>query len=79
MGEAFNLALEIARNEPWEASNFLKAYAEDIVGSNSECETIDDALRVAKSNLMYFSGYYGNDVVNLIHRTYKDLNPIVKF
>ena len=76
MSEVFNKALDIAENTPQEAESFLLAYANSILEINSICQTLEQALEIAKSNLGYFSGYCGLTVANLIAETYKCKHPI---
>lgn len=74
--EIFDKALDIARHNPEEASKFMEAYAVAILNANSSCNTMEDAMQIAKSNLGYFSGYCDNEICDLIYKTFKINHPI---
>ena len=76
MRNVFDKALDIARNNPQEADNFLKAYAESILKENADCNTMEQAVSIAQSNLGYFSGYCSREVSDLIYKTYNVNHPI---
>lgn len=76
MKEVFDKALDIAKNNPQEANDFFMSYVESILHENPECNTIKQAITIAKSNLGYFSGYFSDDVIELIHKTYNTNHPL---
>lgn len=76
MNKVFEEALEIAKNRPEEAEDFLISYAECILKENPNCRTMDEAISIAKSNLGYFSGYCSPDIVDLMYKTYNTKHPL---
>ena len=74
--EVFDEALDIAKNRPEEAEDFLISYAESILKENPNCRTMDEAVSLAKSNLGYFSGYCSPNIVDLMYKTYNTKHPL---
>lgn len=70
MRVVFDKALEIAKDRPEEAEDFLISYAESILKENPNCRTMDEAVSLAKSHLAYFSCYCSPNIVDLMYKTY---------
>jgi hypothetical protein len=69
IGEVFKVALRLAKKgTPTEQKNFFQSYADTCAYDHST--TFDEGVRIARSNLGYFSGYYDNETSRLIHETY---------
>ena len=69
IGDVFDVALYLAKNgTKTEQENFFQEYAESCANDNAV--TFDEGIRIAQSNLGYFSGYCDNDTCTLIHRVY---------
>lgn len=76
MGEVFDFALNLAKNNKQEAQNFFKAYVKYILEDNDKVNTIEEAEQIAKSNFGYFAGYYNQEVCDIIYETYQCSHPI---
>ena len=78
MGEIFNKALELAKNDKNEAAKFFKCYIEYIYNDNNNINvnSLEEATRIAKSNFGYFAGYYNQKVCDIIYKTYQCTHPI---
>ena len=59
MGEIFYLAHAFAQTGiKYKRAQFIDAYATCILYANESVTNYEDALKIAKSNLGYFTGYY---------------------
>ena len=76
MRVVFDKALEIAKNRPEEAEDFLISYVESILKENPYCRTVDEAVSIAKSNLAYFSGLCNQNIADLMYKTYNTKHPL---
>lgn len=76
MGEVFDKALYLAKVSKDNAIDFFKAYIEYILENNDEAYTFNEAEKVAKANLGYFTGYYNQEVCDIIYKTYQCSHPI---
>jgi hypothetical protein len=74
MGELFNLALYLAKTNPEEAEEFFYKYVNCI--SMEKHLSWDESIRVAKSNLGYFAGYYDKETCDIIYKVYDTQHPI---
>lgn len=72
MGEIFDIALKIKTKE--NASEYIHSYASWI--KEKENVNLQEALRIAKSNLGYFAGYYSNKVRAQIETLFDCEHPI---
>lgn len=76
MGEVFDKALQLAKENKDEALEFFKEYIEHILKNNDEVNTYDEAEKIAKYNFGYFAGYYDKEVCDIIYKTYQCSHPI---
>lgn len=76
MGEVFDKALQLAKENKDEALEFFKEYIEHIFKNNDKVNTYDEAEKIAKANFGYFAGYYNPEVCDLIYKTYQCSHPI---
>ena len=77
IGDIFNKALSFAKqNRIDEAQNFLKAYATYIYEDNPSVNSFDEALKIAKNNFGYYSGYFDKHTCDLIYEVYCTEHPI---
>lgn len=74
MGEIFNEALNLAKTSKVDAKAFFNTYVDCIMHENMI--SLEEAIKIAKSNFGYFAGYYSKDVVDLIYKTYECCHPI---
>jgi len=74
MGEIFNEGLRLAETNTADAERFFKAYVDCIMNENKI--SLEEAIKIAKSNFGYFAGYYPKNVVDLIYKTYECCHPI---
>lgn len=78
MSQILDCALQIAKNgNQSEADEFLKEYAKAIQQENGT--DYEQSIEAAKTNLGYFSGYYNDDIRNLIKETYDAKHPILNY
>ena len=75
-GEIFNKALELTKENKNEAQVYFTEYVQHILNDNDEVNTIEEAERIAKSNFGYFTGYYSQEVCDIIYETYQCFHPI---
>lgn len=69
IGEVFNVALKLAKyGTETEQRNFFQSYADTC--ANGQGTTFSEGIRIARSNLSYFSGYCDNATSKLIYETY---------
>ena len=76
MGEVFNKALQLAKEDKEEALDFFKEYIKYILEDNDEVNSLNEAERIAKANFGYFAGYYNQEVCDIIYKTYQCSHPI---
>ena len=76
MGELFNEALRLAKENKDEAHEFFKAYVKAVIDENDEVYSLEEAERIAKSNLGYWAGYYNEETCVIIYETYRCEHPI---
>ena len=76
MGEVFDKALQLAKENKEEAKNFFKLYIEHILENNDEVYSLKEAEKIAKENFGYFAGYYNPEVCDIIYKTYQCSHPI---
>lgn len=70
IGEVFDVALKLAKNGTCaEQEAFFEAYASACARDNNL--STEEGIRLAESNLGYFSGYCDNETVNLISKIYR--------
>lgn len=74
IGEIFNEGLRLAETNTADAERFFNAYVDCIMHENMI--SLEEAIKIAKSNFGYFAGYYSKDVVDLIYKTYECCHPI---
>ena len=74
MGDVFKTALDVAKRTPGKCNDFLEAYAQEIAEDNG-CSK-EESLKIAKSNLGYFAGYYDTKTAKLIQDRYGAVHPI---
>lgn len=73
-GEIFDTALNLAKTDKHNAGVFFNAYV-DWVRDTNECSH-EEAEKIVKDNLGYFSGYYSKEVSDIIYSTYSCEHPI---
>lgn len=79
MGEIFSLANSLAKEGvKSKCEDFLIAYATSILDANESVTNYEDALKIAKSNLGYFAGYFNSTTYELVNKTYGAIHPIFK-
>ena len=76
MGEVFDKALQLAKENKEEAKNFFKLYIEYILENNDKVNSLEEAEKIAKANFGYFAGYYNPEVCDIIYKTYQCSHPI---
>ncbi len=76
IGEVFDKALQLAKENKEEAKNFFKLYIEHILENNNEVNSLEEAEKIAKANFGYFAGYYNPEVCDIIYKTYQCSHPI---
>lgn len=76
IGEVFDKALQLAKENKEEAKNFFKLYVEHILEVNDEVNSLEEAEKIAKVNFGYFAGYYNPEVCDIIYKTYQCSHPI---
>lgn len=76
MGEVFNKALQLAKEDKEEALDFFKEYIRYILEDNDEVNSLNEAEEIAKANFGYFAGYYSQEVCDIIYETYQCSHPI---
>jgi CRISPR/Cas system CSM-associated protein Csm2 small subunit len=74
MGEVFNLALKLAKEDTEEAKNWFYEYVNYISMKNHF--SWDKSIEIAKSNLGYFAGYYDRETCDIINKVYGAQHPI---
>lgn len=74
IGEVFEVALQLAKENTKEAEEFFYQYVQHISSSNNW--SWDKSIEVAKSNLGYFAGYYDRKTYDIIHKVYDAQHPI---
>lgn len=74
IGEVFDLALKLAKENPKEAKEFFYEYVNHISTVNHL--SWDESIRAAKSNLGYFAGYYNKETCDIIYKVYDTQHPI---
>ena len=79
MGEIFSLANSLAKEGvKSKCEDFLIAYATSILDANESVTNYEDALKIAKSNLDYFAGYFNSTTYERVNKTYGAIHPIFK-
>ena len=79
MGEIFSLANSLAKEgAKSKCEDFLIAYATSILDANESVANYEDALKIAKSNLGYFAGYFNSTTYERVNKTYGAIHPIFK-
>ena len=73
-GEIFDLALDLAKKDTYEAQEWFYEYVNCISMDNSY--SWDKSIEIAKSNLGYFAGYYNQEVCDIIYKTYQCSHPV---
>lgn len=73
-GEIFDTALNLAKTDKHNAGVFFNTYV-DWVRDTNECSH-EEAEKIVKDNLGYFSGYYNKEVSDIIYSTYNCEHPI---
>ena len=76
MGEVFDKALQLAKENKEEAKNFFKLYIEYILENDDKVNSLEEAEKIAKANFGYFAGYYNPEVCDIIYKTYQCSHPI---
>lgn len=76
MGEVFDKALQLAKENKEESLEFFKEYIKDILEDNDEVNSLNEAEKIAKANFGYFAGYYSQEVCDIIYETYQCSHPI---
>lgn len=75
IGQIFDEALRLAKEGDLnECKRFFRGYIEHIADDRG-C-TLDEADKIARSNIGYFAGYCDNKTVKLIYDTYDLSHPI---
>lgn len=75
-GEVFGRALKLANEDKEKAQEFFEQYVHFIFKKNDKVNSLEEAERIAKSNLGYFAGYYNQEVCDIIYKTYQCTHPI---
>ena len=75
IGEIFNEALRIAKEEPDDTINFKKSYADYIRQCNLNID-IETAMHCVEENLGYFAGYYSQETSDIIRNAYNAEHPL---
>ena len=79
MGEIFSLANSLAKEGvKSKCEDFLIAYATSILDANESVTNSEDALKIAKSTLGYFAGYFNSTTYERVNKTYGAIHPIFK-
>lgn len=79
MGEIFSLANSLAKEGvKSKCEDFLIAYATSILDANESVANYEDALKIAKSNLGYFAGYFNSTTYERVNKTYGAIHPVFK-
>ena len=79
MGEIFSLANFLAKEGvKSKCEDFLIAYATSILDANESVTNYEDALKIAKSNLGYFAGYFNSTTYERVNKTYGAIHPVFK-
>ena len=79
MGEIFSLANSLAKEGvKSKCEDFLIAYATSILDANESVTNYEDALKIAKSNLGYFAGYFNSTTYERVNKTYGAIHPVFK-
>ena len=79
MGEIFSLANSLAKEgAKSKCDDFLIAYATSILDANESVANYEDALKIAKSNLGYFAGYFNSTTYERVNKTYGAIHPVFK-
>ena len=79
MGEIFSLANSLAKEgAKSKCEDFLIAYATSILDANESVANYEDALKIAKSNLGYFAGYFNSTTYERVNKTYGAIHPVFK-
>ena len=79
MGEIFSLANSLAKEgAKSKCEDFLIAYATSILDANESVANYEDALKIAKSNLGYFAGYFNSTTYEHVNKTYGAIHPVFK-
>lgn len=76
IGEVFDKALQLAKEDKEEAKEFFKEYIKYIFKNNDKVNSLSEAEKIAKANLGYFAGYYDQEVCDIIYKTYQCSHPI---
>lgn len=74
IGEIFDTALDLAKNDKYEAGVFYNAYIDSVRDANG-CSR-EEAEKIVKSNLGYFAGYYDSKTCDLIYKVYCTEHPV---
>lgn len=74
IGEIFDTALDLAKNDTYEAGVFYNAYIDYVRDANGS--TREEAEKIVKSNLGYFAGYYDSKTCDLIYKVYCTEHPV---
>ena len=79
MGEIFSLANSLAKEgAKSKCEDFLIAYATSILDANESVANYEDALKIAKSNLGYFAGYFNSTTYERVNKIYGAIHPVFK-
>ena len=79
MGEVFYLAHALAiEGIKYTRDQFIDAYATCILYANESVTNYEDALKIAKSNLGYFAGYFNSTTYERVNKTYGAIHPVFK-
>ena len=79
MGEIFSLANSLAKEgAKSKCEDFLIAYTTSILDANESVANYEDALKIAKSNLGYFAGYFNSTTYERVNKTYGAIHPVFK-
>lgn len=73
-GEIFDIALNLAKTDKQKAIQFFNAYVDWVRDTNGSSR--EEAEKIVKDNLGYFSGYYNKEVSDIIYSTYSCEHPI---
>ena len=75
IGEVFNLALKLAKEDKQEAMKFFRSYI-DWIQDNNPDKSFEECEEIAKSNFGYVAGYYDEETCKIIYNTYQCSHPI---
>lgn len=74
LGEIFDTALDLAKNDKHKAGVFFNTYVDWVRDVNESSR--EEAEKIVKGNLGYFAGYYDKEACDIVYSTYCCEHPI---